>query len=165
MGFKSMSQQEAIVLLRQRKVFESRVACPGKRGVACGAVMKERRRKKRAKVWQCPHSSCRKELSIRFGCSFLSLRTNTMKHYSRMALNEVLEIVYLFVAAPMTIRQAANITHHSLKKITHWWGLCREVCSMTMERQPRYFGTTNQPIQVDESFFSKWRKYGRGRLQ
>ena len=48
------SEPDAIRFLRRRKVLASEQLCPGKNGHSCGAVMKERERKKgRGNMWRC----------------------------------------------------------------------------------------------------------------
>ena len=167
MSFRKLVKCEdnALSLLRQQKVLFSSMKCPGKNGNRCDAIMKERKRKSRGDVWRCPRYNCRKELSVRFGCSFFSHESSKFRHFARLPLNEILEIMHMFVLAPTTIRQAANYLNHSTKTIMQWWHLCRDVCTSTLDRQPLFMGTPNSPIQIDESFFSGRRKYNRGRLQ
>ncbi len=106
MAFKKMVQTEddALSLLRQHRVFLSRKLCPGKNGMNCRAIMKERKRKNRGDVWRFPRTRCRKELSLRAGCAFSSFLTNTVRHFTPLHLSETLEIMYMFVMAPTTLR-------------------------------------------------------------
>ncbi len=63
-----------------------------------------------------------------------------------------------------TIRDAAQISGHSTHTIVNWWMMCRMVCTGILDIQPKFVGTDHQPVQIDESFFSGRRKYGRGRV-
>ncbi len=119
----------------------------------CAAIMKERKRKNRGDVWRCPRARYRKELFLRAGCAFFSFHTDTVRHSTPLPLVETLEIMYVFVMALTTLRQAAGFFGHCQSTILSWWHLCSEVCKMTLDREPRYIGTIAHPVQVDESFF------------
>ena len=43
--------------------------------------------------------------------------------------------------------------------------MCRYVCTGIIELQPKFIGTKNRPVQIDESFFSGRRKYNRNRIR
>ena len=114
--------------------------------------MKERKRQGRGDVWRCLLCSCRKELSIRAGCAFFTMRNGSIDHQTRMPLNEILEIMYMFFTAPLTIRQAADFSQHSPDTIMNRYHMCRVVRTMKLDRQPIFFGTSDCPIEVNESF-------------
>ncbi len=38
------------------------------------------------------------------------------------------------------------------------------VCTGILDLQSKFVGTYQQPVQIDESYFSGRRKYGRGRV-
>ena len=56
------------------------------------------------------------------------------------------------------------MTCHSTATVVEWWRTCRQVCSAVLELEEKYEGTIDQPVQIDESYFSGRRKYNRGRL-
>ncbi len=45
-----------------------------------------------------------------------------------------------------------------------WNTQIREACSLAIKKEPKLFGFMLVPIQIDESYFSRRRKYGKGRL-
>jgi len=49
--------------------------------------------------------------------------------------------------------------------VLKWTGLCREVCRRVLLRQPKFTGTQDFPVQIDEAYFSGKRKYNRGRFR
>eukprot|EP00171_Calliarthron_tuberculosum_P002679 IDg2679t1 len=64
----------------------------------------------------------------------------------------------------MTLRQAAFTLGHSFPTVVDWFNLCREVCTKKIENEPQLIGTVNEPVQIDEAYFSGRRKYNRWRL-
>ena len=122
MNFRELvkSEDDAMSLLRKHQVLATHVNCPGKKGLKCGAIMKERKRKNRSDVWRCPQSTCRKELSVRASCTLFSSRTSTMVHRTVLPMNEVLEIMYMFVNAPTKLRDAASFLNYTPRTIMSW---------------------------------------------
>ena len=122
--------------------------------------MKETIRKK-GKLWssqfRCNHANCRKECSVTASCSFF-LRAH-------MPISKVMEIIHLWLYGRYTVRDAAEVCGTTQNSIVRWWSMCRNVCTLVLDNEEKYVGTADQPVQVDESFFSGRRKYGRGRLQ
>ena len=62
------------------------------------------------------------------------------------------------------MRELQQIVGHSLETIVDWTAQCRQVCSLALKVLPKLSGTYGKPFQIDESYFSGRRKYGRGRL-
>ena len=102
---------------------------------------------------------------MRAGCTFFYFKSDNFIHKSNIPITQVLEIVWLFLFSQSTVRDAAAATGHSLHTIVNWWKMCRLICTLTMDKQPKFRGTSDAPIQIDESFFSGRRKYNSGRLQ
>ena len=71
----------------------------------------------------------------------------------------------MFLFSKFAVRLATAAKGHSIHKIVNWWQMCRQICSVTMDKQPKFRGTSEAPIQIDEPFFSGSRKYNRGRLE
>lgn len=115
--------------------------------------MEERNRKGKAEVWRCTKRSSRKEISVRVRCLFFSTNDENVKRRSALQVIDVLEIIWLLLHTQCAIRQAAKATQHSTATIVRWWHTCRSVCSMAMDLEPKFEGTPEKPIQVNESFF------------
>ena len=45
-----------------------------------------------------------------------------------------------------------------------WWRKCRFISTFLLNKQPKFVGTEQHPIEFDESYCSVRRKYNRGRL-
>ncbi len=114
------SENKALSMLRQRNILRTSMWCPGKHGESCDRIMKEWKRKNRNDVWCCPAHACRKQLSLRTGCSFLSFPNNRVRHKTNFPLTQVLEIIWLFLLMKGTIRDAAQISGHSTHTIVNW---------------------------------------------
>lgn len=108
--------------------------------------------------------NCRKILSIRAGNPFLHSKDSAGKHCARLSLNQILALIWLFIYGKCTIREAVEITKHSTATVVEWWHMCRRVCTATLDLQPKFVGTHESPVQIDESYFSGKRKYNRGRM-
>ena len=158
-------EDDALRLLREHNVLKKTMECPGKGGLECKSIMIERRRKNCSNIWRCSDRSCRKELSVRAGCAFFHFKSDNISHKSSIPITQVLEIVWLFLFSQSTVRLATAATGHSSHTIGNWWQMCRQICSATMDKQQKFCGTSDAPIQIDESYFSGRRKYNRGRLQ
>ncbi len=63
-----------------------------------------------------------------------------------------------------TTREIEYNTGHSSSTVIDWLNLMREVCTHSVEAEPKMVGTAENPVQIDESYFSGRRKYGKGRL-
>ena len=64
-----------------------------------------------------------------------------------------------------TLRDVAEVCGTTQNSIVRWWFIWLNVSTLILPNEEKYFGTADRPVQVDESFFSGRRKYGRGRLQ
>ena len=154
------TDEGALDILQKQKVIPRVLYCSGKSGRDCGGVMRvhvRRKGKRRVRQFRCGHAKCRKEYSILSTSSFFS--------GACLSLSNILEIVHMWTYGRYTIREAALVSNHSQTSIVKYWVICRKVCTLIMDAQPKYVGTAEQPVQVDESFFHGRRKYGRGRLQ
>ena len=150
------NKQAALSLLREEVVLPSTVKCPGKGTIACGAIMKQRKKKGRNNsTWRCPRRYCQKETTIRVGNPFLYYVTNPNKCDSKLSLESILELIWFFLHKNCSIRIAAIQTKHRTETVEEWWHTCRTVCSGVLEKEPIFKGTRERPLQVDESYFSE----------
>ena len=86
------------------------------------------------------------------------------KRDCKLSLQSILELVWLFLNTRTTVRDAAAATGHGTATVVEWWNNCRGVCSGVLKFQPKFKGTRDSPVQVDESYFAGKRKYRRGRI-
>ena len=134
----------------------------------CGQEMALRDRKQRSGkvnvMWRCSRKHCRKEISVRSNCSFLAYKRSDERLRSSLTLSKILQITYTWLQYTPTCRQLRDGTKCCLQSIVDWLNLCREVTSHAVESLSEMVGTPEQPIQVDEAYFSGRRKYNKGRL-
>ena len=64
----------------------------------------------------------------------------------------------------MPVMTTHTLTGRSKQTIVDWFNMCREVCSSIMEKRPQMIGTEDNPVQIDESYFSGKRKNNTGCL-
>lgn len=76
-----------------------------------------------------------------------------------------MELVYEWIYSISTVQQLMTRTGHARQTIIDWSNLMRQVCTLSINSQPKYRGTVLSPIQIHESTFSGRRKYNRGRLR
>ena len=70
----------------------------------------------------------------------------------------------MFLLTRATIREAVYTTGYALNTVVDWYNLIREVCTHSGENQTKMVETAARLVQIDESYFSWRRKYGKGRL-
>ena len=64
----------------------------------------------------------------------------------------------------MTVNTTTGLTGRCSNTVVYWFIMCREVCSSIVHGRPQMVGTRDNPVQIDESYFSGRRKNNRGRL-
>ena len=109
--------------------------------------------------------------SVQLPVPFLQRMTFFMYTYPegrlrrQLRLCDIVTIVWLWCYSSMPTSRAAKAAEVSKNTLISWYAACREVCSRTETALPKMLGTPEEPIQVDESYFSGRRKYNRGRLR
>ncbi len=127
-------------------------------------IFRERRRRNRIfVVWRCTSRKCTTEHSVRHESHFLLYKRIDGKLRSSLSLSKILEIVYLFLNTNSTMKQLQETTSCSSATIVDWCSISRRVCTHVIESAPKFVGTCNNPIQIDESIFWGRRKHNRGR--
>ena len=63
-----------------------------------------------------------------------------------------------------TTREDERLTQTSTSTVVEWWVNYRIVCTGVLEAEPKFVGTLENPVQVDETYMSGRRKYQRGRM-
>ena len=82
-----------------------------------------------------------------------------------MSISKIIKILcYLLHGRHLSVRAIQEIVGQSHTTLLDWLTQCREVCALVVQRGPKFVKTFQQPVQVDESYFSGQRKYGKGRL-
>ena len=84
----------------------------------------------------------------------LSLRTDTFFEKSNMTIEEILQIVYLWVHG----HSQQNIQHEvgiSSSTDVDWASFCCEVCEVSVMRNSEKIGTQGIVVEIDESKFAK----------
>ena len=59
--------------------------------------------------------------------------------------------------------QLSKVCGDSTNTVCVWNNLFREVCSLPIQQFPKLVETTENPVQIDESYFGSKAKYRRGR--
>ena len=157
------SESTSVAYLRQFGLFVEPPICKGRRGTACGAVMEERFRRD-APVWRCPVSKCQTFRSMTSANPFFLFFSESKPGRRQIRLVDILQIAWMWCYSGMTINETSDAVGVAKQTISDWFEKCRHVCSTTELLLPKMRGTPEQPIQVDESYFSGRRKYNRGRL-
>ncbi len=73
----------------------------------------------------------------------------------QLKLVDIALIAWLWCYSNMTTDQAAAAAGVARQTIIDWNKLCRQVCSHSESMLPKIIGTDDQPIQVDESYFTR----------
>lgn len=115
-------------------------------------------------TWECTYYRCRKKQSVRSDCSFLAFKRSDGRIRCSISLCQLMHLLYLYLNTYSTCRQLHSITSIGLPTIVDWLNLIREVCTHSIVHSQKLVGTTESPIQIDESYFRGRRKYGKGRL-
>lgn len=148
-------------------LFSSSAPKKHRNSISCGTVMKLRTelRKSKTKIyWYCPKHVWWTTRTVSPSSTLFSFETVTGKRRSSLELCSIMEMIHLFVHTRCTFDAAVAMTGHSRATIFYWWNLFREVCTRTLDAQPMMHGTFENPVQIDESYFSGKRKYHRGSL-
>ena len=160
MDFKKVLLSEACALhILRQKIMRSVMNWSRKLEEECGRMMKVRRRKgNRGGTTRGTRAICHKEVSLRAGCSFLAYFRVGLRHECNLTLMSIIEIVWEFLYSEKAKTQAMQSNMRSGERIFKWWGLCREVYARIIDLQPQFFGTDDNPIQIDDSYFCGRRK-------
>ena len=153
-----VSETRTMEYLRDMGVFSTEMMCAEE---GCDKLMKSDLDCMR---WRCYSNYCRKELPIRGENSFFQYKESSGRGHARLKVNEILDLVYMFLFTRGTAREVAYTTGHSQTTVIDWYNMIREVGTHSVENAPKMVGTATNPVQMDESSFSGGRKYGRGRL-
>lgn len=148
---------------------KSAAICPGKPGALCTRQMNQNHRKTKKKgsisfYWRCTRKHCNISKTIRKTNRFFAYQGSDKKAKGNLSLRNILLIVYHFVYGKDTLDELEIKTGHSRPTLCDWLNFCREVCTTVVRRLPKMVGTTEQTVQIDESYFRGKRKYNKGRL-
>jgi len=113
--------------------------------------------------FRCRKRNCDRQIPMRSENAFLRFE-GASRLRSGLPVNGVLELLWTFLYTRMTLAEVVYTTGYSEATVLVWNSRIREVCSRTIDNRPQMVGTERVPVQIDESFFSGRRKYGRGRL-
>lgn len=122
----------------------------------CGATMSlvKRTREGDGHCWQCPHSKCKKRVSIRRDSFFA-------KH--KLDLGTLFMIIFCLLKFPkMLSKDIAEICGVSKQAMVDWGRYIREAVSHYFLVNPVVLGRGEHSVQIDESLFGGRRKYNRG---
>lgn len=150
------TEEMAIAYLRGQGIFSTSMQCP-----ACDRWMIYDPIRRR---WRCYRARCRKEIVLRDENLFFTFMETSGKLHSGLPLRQILKLLWIFLYTHMTNRNSVYASKCAIQTVVDWNNLMREVCSHSLEAEPKMVGTIENPIQIDESFFSGRRKYNRGRL-
>lgn len=164
------SEDTAISFLQKHGIFTADTAsCPGKKGHSCDGKMRIGTRKikkdKRSKFFICPRKNCRTSRSLRSTNNFFSHRDNHGKSRNNLSLVQIIHYIYEWLYSSNTVNQTVIKTGLAKRTVNKWNNLCREVCQRVILRQRKFVGTEENPVQIDEAYFSGKRKYNRGRFR
>jgi len=142
------TEKNSIQFLQEQGIICMEKECP-----TCGKFMSKDLNRGR---WRCRKRACDIELSMKADNEFFVQGGLPMK--------DVLELLWMFLYSRMTIAEASYATNHSTSTVTFYYKRFRKICTLSMNAEPKMYGTKENPVQVDESFFSGQRKYNKGRL-
>ncbi len=125
-------------------------------------VMKERRCSGRT-ILKCTIKTCRSTKSIRKSNRFFHFKDKNCRPSSKLSLCDIVWLAYFRNSTTATIVQLSKVCGNSTNTVCVWNNLLREVCSLAIEQFHKLVGTTENPVQIDESYFGGKAKYGRGR--
>ncbi len=100
------TEEKSIPYLRDMGVLSTEMMCPSE---GCGTLVESDLTRCR---WRCFKKNCPKTLQIRGENRFFYYTESSGRRHSRLKLNEILEMLYLFLFTRMTIREAVYTTGH-----------------------------------------------------
>jgi len=161
----SQSEDKCYEYLQSFGLFSAAsVRCPGENGQVCGAEMKRViRNDKKLVSWRCRRNICRTRRSFRATNRFFTNVDKNNHSNCKLSIKTIILFVYFWIECRSTISQMQRITGLSRQSIVVWSKKCRKLCPMVLYTAPKFTGTEEEPIQVDESYFRGRRKYNRGR--
>lgn len=167
---KVYDEESALNFLRSHGIFdEETMPCPGVRGRVCEGFMKRKfivtKGNTKTPVWKCGKKNCRTTRSIRSTNAFFTYRTGMGNATCNLQLKSILILLYEWLYSTHTIDVLQVRTGICRGSIVDWLNLFREVCTSFLKDEPLYAGVADDPIQIDESYFSGRRKNNVGRLQ
>lgn len=146
------SEEQAYEYLQEEGLISLTLSCPDFEASTCGYLMCMDLKRFR---WSCYKRGCRKEVPMRGENNFFYFEESSGRFHARLLINAILEIIWFFLYRRQTIKEIAYATNHSEHTIIDRFNLMREVCTQSLVSQPKMYGTQDQPVQIDESFFEK----------
>lgn len=114
---------------------------------------------------RCSSKACRVYRSIQSTNPFFFYEDKLGRARVKLSLAKIIELTNCFLfATEVTLTELQAMVGPSRPKLVDWTTQCPEVCSLAVAKFPKLVGTADKPVQVDESNFSEWRNYGKGRL-
>jgi len=164
------SEDNAISFLKKFGIFNREtLPCKGTKGIPCAGIMRIKRRKLKSNTksscYICPKWRCRTSRTLRETNSFFNQRDKNGKSRNNLSLVQIIHFIYEWLYSRNTIEQAMQKTGLAKTTVIKWNRRCRTVCSKVLARQPKYIGSPEYPIQIDEAYFAGRRKYKKGRLR
>ena len=147
------TEESAVAYLRHMGVFSTEMMSPEE---GCDKLMKSDMKRLH---WRCNNRSCRKELRMCGESSFFNYKEKPGRGHVHLRLNEILELLYMFIFTRSTIREVAYTSSHSSATIVDSYNMMREVCTHSVTNEPEMVRSVNNPVQRDESYFSGRGKY------
>lgn len=159
------SEDDAIKFLKQYGIFaKTTVICfHQKPGRKCDATMRLGKRDGK-NVFICPSYKCCTSKMIRSTNTFFSHSDMNGKARNNLSPVQTIHFLYKWLYGGETVEQRRVKTGLDPRTILKLNGLCRDVYSKVLQRRSKYVGTFIAAVQIDEAYFSGWRKYNRGRL-
>lgn len=72
--------------------------------------------------------------------------------------------MWIFTGSHSTVTLVVTAVCVSRRAAVGYLFKCRPVCTAILDRLPKFAGTDRAPVQIDESYFSRWCKYNCGRM-
>jgi len=163
-------EESALRFLQSLGLFtEETIPCPGKENKKCEGIMRKTIRKTtsgtKTPTWRCNKKHCQMRRSIRSTNSFFTFRTSKGKNRTSMKLQHIIILVYEWLFGKMTLDELQIRTGHARATLVDWLGFFRNVCTTALTHRDLFRGTADQPVQIDESYFSGKRKNNVGRYR
>ena len=113
-------------------------------------------------MWRCRrvHTVQRKNMTYKVKDIKLSIRHNSWLVDSKMTLEHVLELIYLW-SQGFTHSEVMHELKLSKRTVTEWFMFCREACIYSIMDKSEPIGGNGVEVEIDESKFGKC-KYHRG---